>query len=568
MKKALFIIILAGITVRCIGINFGLPFAYHDDEPIIVNYALAYGSGDFNPHVFKMSPLLSYILFLLYGIFFVAGRLMGAFRSAEDFAYLYLNDPTLFYLIGRSFFGLLCGSASVYLIYLAGKRYFSEEAGILASFFLAFNFLHARDSHYVYFDIPLTLCVLLFFTAGHRFFGQAKRRDFIKLGALFGLAYSVKSSGILLIVPLAMFIVYSLFFTRAVKLRNRVSGVAWCGLSALAVAFVCNPFSFFNFQEFIKGATQLPMVKPPPLFHLKVSLFGGCGMLMVISGTAGMLYAIRRRAYASFPILAYALTYFLVISRSSQLAERLVMPIVPLVLLFCAYLLAEMQTAISSKKAQLIAIAAVVLLLSLPSLLKIYYCDLLFLREDTRTGAYHWIKKNIPADSKIAVDALSSGFPRIEKSKEQIRELSLYFAKTSFKKPAGSDALKLRLMLDNPGYPEKTFYVYYLRKAESVGSRGFLSTYPNVPADFQTLKTEHFRYVLLSRILSDESLESFVRRIERDADLLAVFSPYKEGISRTFSQEELFVPAGAFLMSELKHRKSFGPPIRIYRLKE
>ena len=62
------LIISVAFLVRLTGINFGLPFAYHDDEPIIVNYALAYGTGDFNPHVFKMSPFLSYLLFFLYGI--------------------------------------------------------------------------------------------------------------------------------------------------------------------------------------------------------------------------------------------------------------------------------------------------------------------------------------------------------------------------------------------------------------------------------------------------------------------------------------------------------------------
>ena len=74
VKKTLFMIILLGAVLRLWGISFGLPYQFHQDEPIIVNHALAYGTGDFNPHFFIIPPLTSYILFFFYGIYFFAGR--------------------------------------------------------------------------------------------------------------------------------------------------------------------------------------------------------------------------------------------------------------------------------------------------------------------------------------------------------------------------------------------------------------------------------------------------------------------------------------------------------------
>src|SRR3989338_4781985 len=83
-KSCLFIfsVFIIAFTLRIYGIGFGL---YHADEPIIVNHALAYATGDLNPHFFKIPPLASYLLFFVYGIYFIAGKLLGFFQSVSDF---------------------------------------------------------------------------------------------------------------------------------------------------------------------------------------------------------------------------------------------------------------------------------------------------------------------------------------------------------------------------------------------------------------------------------------------------------------------------------------------------
>ena len=68
-------ILLLGAVLRLAGIDFGLPFIYHNDERVIVNYALAFGNWDFNPHYFRLPPLLSYILFFVYGLYYLMGSL-------------------------------------------------------------------------------------------------------------------------------------------------------------------------------------------------------------------------------------------------------------------------------------------------------------------------------------------------------------------------------------------------------------------------------------------------------------------------------------------------------------
>ena len=564
MKKSLylFLILIAAFIVRAIGVNFGLPFIYHDDEPIIVNYALAYGAGDFNPHFFNIAPFLTYCLFFLYGLFFIIGRAFGYFHSIKDFAYLYLNNPALFYIIGRMVLGVFCGTASVLTLYFLGKRYFNKATALLASFFLAFNFLHVRDSHYIYFDIPLTLCVLIFFLKAYDLFKPARRIDYIRLGALFGLAVSVKYQGIFLLAPFFIVTLYNFMISGDMKLSARISYLIWCGGAFLAVVFIGNPYLFLNLQEFISSISRFPYIPVSPLFHLKISLFNGCGAAMVIFGVIGMVWALIRKSKAAI-IVIYILFYYALITRATQPGERVVLPIVPLILLLAAFSVIEIYNAMKNKIAAVAFCSLLGMILAYPSLALTGYSDLLFLREDTRTEAYRWIKDNITPASRIALDATSSGFPRLEKDKSQIKELAGYFGSTSFRKPDNADSTKLKFMLENPFYPEKTYYVYYLRGHIS---GGFLSIYPGITAHYPEIESGKIEYVLLSGTLTSDEYVNFVDEVDKHGTLLKTFSPYRDNVSRIKSLEVASVPAAAFMENELRDRKKYGPYIRIYKI--
>lgn len=559
----IFLIIIAAFIVRAIGIQYGLPFLYHDDEPIIVNYALAYGTGDFNPHVFNIAPLITYILFFIYGIFFAVGYLLNHFHSLKDFAYLYLNNPTPFYIIGRVIFGLICGTLSVYLLYVLGKKYFNRQIGILASVFLAFNFLHVRDSHFIYFDIPLTLCVISFFIKGYDFFSPVKRKDYALLGLLLGLSISVKYQGIYLIFPFLAFLSYNLYISRDVKIADKSLNLFLSQAVAIAVIFAGNPFLFLNFSEFMAKAQKFPYMAVSPLHHLKISLFNGCGALMTVFGILGMIWAAFRN-HKSIIISSYIIFYYILIVRISQLGERLVLPIIPLLLLFAAYAVFGLIGGIKDRVLSASLIILVSLILIYPSLGRIFYSDLLFLREDTRTTAYNWIKDNIRAKSRIALDATASGFPRLERDKEQVRGLDKYFKSTSFGKPSNADQTKLEFMLSNPYYAKHTYYLFYIR---DITKRGFLSIYPCIKTEFSELKSTNAEYVVLSNILVQKEYRDFVKDVENNAVPIKVFSPYKESTARVVPIEAASVPSTAFAERELRDRKCYGPYIKIYRLK-
>ena len=154
-KGFLLLILFLAVVLRIWGLDYGLPEMLHADEPIVVNKALSYGMGDLNPHWFLLPPLTSYVLFFIYGISFLVGKLIGIVHSAEEFRTIFLANPTNFYLIGRFFLGVIPSVFSVWILYKLSKEASgSNNVGLGASFFLAVNFLFVRDSHYIYADMP------------------------------------------------------------------------------------------------------------------------------------------------------------------------------------------------------------------------------------------------------------------------------------------------------------------------------------------------------------------------------------------------------------------------------
>jgi hypothetical protein len=111
-------IIILGAALRFWGINFGLPYQFHQDEPMAINHAFGYGSGDFNPHYFQLPPFLSYVLFFIYGILYLVGRVTHFFIDKDAFLVLFLRDPTIYILSCSEILVGICPLGSQYLSYL------------------------------------------------------------------------------------------------------------------------------------------------------------------------------------------------------------------------------------------------------------------------------------------------------------------------------------------------------------------------------------------------------------------------------------------------------------------
>ena len=112
-KNKIIVVLSLAFALRVTGIGFGLPYVYHQDEPIIVNHAMSIGAGGWNTHFFVIPPFTIYLFFLIQGLFFCLGKLSGAFKNTSDFALMFMSDPSSAYLLGRFFIGTVFGTATV-----------------------------------------------------------------------------------------------------------------------------------------------------------------------------------------------------------------------------------------------------------------------------------------------------------------------------------------------------------------------------------------------------------------------------------------------------------------------
>jgi 4-amino-4-deoxy-L-arabinose transferase-like glycosyltransferase len=542
-------ILALALAVRLWGAGFGLPFLYHADEPIVVNHALAFGMGDLNPHFFNIPPLTSYLLFICYGIFYVVGWGAGLFHSLRDFEQLFYFDPSSFYMIARMVFGVFLGTVSVYVLFLLVKRLGDSRTALWPSFFFAINFLHVRDSHYIYADIPLLLLLLLGFFVVFRVSEKPSSWKWHLLaGGVIGLAIATKYNGVFLAIP------YLWIFFRRVPWKQWPVFGCLAVVSAGAVFVMLNPYAILDHAFFVKELAEQSAANSgglPLLHHLTYSLAGALGWPMLVFSLMGALRALLNKDVRSQAIAVFVVGYYLVLCRFGQPYDRYVLPLIPFMLILAAEALARVK--MKSRLLFWILIPLVVF----PSIFKTILWDRLMAAPDVRTVAKEWVEANIPAGSRLALDG---GFymPRLAFSPKQLEEKKSHVVAGL---QSGAKMRRLDALLSKPYQP---FYELHFLSNELEKS-GFLFAEPLAPFDLKLLKQKGIQYVLLIDALRQGG-DSFYQALQKNADLVMTFSPYRNREDLTIHDPQTMT-GGPFLWKDIVSRDRGGYPISIYKVR-
>ena len=174
------IILAMGAVLRLIGIRFGLPMAYHNDEWVLVLATRQFFGGDFNPHNFLYPSLLMYIMYAFERLYFL-------FASGRD-------DLSTLYTLCRVTV-VLFGVGSLWVIYRLGERLHDYRTGLIAAFLLSLSPLHVINSHFATTDVPLTFFIMLTLWATLRLSDTRALADYVLAGIAFGLTVSIKIPG-------------------------------------------------------------------------------------------------------------------------------------------------------------------------------------------------------------------------------------------------------------------------------------------------------------------------------------------------------------------------------------
>jgi len=522
-------LIAIALLLRSWGIGFGLPFTYHPDEHQYVDTALGFFGGDLNPHRFNNPALYKYLLFLEYGLLYLIGRCAGLFRSVAEFEALWRADPTVFYLLGR-LTSAIFGTATVLLTYLIGKYTYGRRSGLLASCFLTFTFLHARDSHYAVNDVPMTFLAMASILCSVLVCQRGSTRYYLLASLFAGLATATKYSAALATIPFLL----AHFLSHPAGLRHipakLISGKLLKGLATLGAAYlIASPYSLLDSRAFmedirllsLRGATGFKGLQLADVsgwvFYLR-TLNWGMGYGLLLLSIVGLLFAAFRHTKEDLLLISFPLALYLFLGRQAMFFARFIIPALPILVLLAArvLLVAISRLPLPGQAKNYVLATAVVAILLQPACSIIRH-DYLLTREDTRTMAKDWIEENIPPGAKIIME---------------------------------------------PYTPELSEEMYDLTIEGTMGL-------PSHSVDYY--RKEHFDYVIVSSFCYDRTLldkekdkarRSFYRSLDAEADLIKVFKPYSGQTKPPFIFDQIYGPATALWRLERP-----GPVIKIYKLR-
>jgi 4-amino-4-deoxy-L-arabinose transferase-like glycosyltransferase len=420
-------ILLIAFLLRVWGIWFGLPFSFRADEYHEVFRALELGSGGFNLERTGKGGYF-YILFVEYGVLFVALKLGGIVASAQDFAKYFVRDPTLFYLAGRATTAII-GTVNVLLAYRLGYRAYGVGAASLAAIFLSVDFLSTEHSHFITVDVPMTCLATAALLFAVRLATDGKPSDY-RWAALFAaLTTTTKLPGILLLAPLLIAHFYYLRARGEGMRQFFLSRNLWWSVVIFVIALlVTNPGLIVHppverlgiTTDLVAGAeidadaemdtddeAEMLLNVPSNLFvYYFFVIAGSMGWLLLLVAIAGVVYAAWRRTVADVILISYAALNFVVFSstESLQYYPRYMLPVIVVLALLAGRAVHAAWPRDGSVR-QAMAVLLAGLLVAYPTYQSIQN-NYLLTQTDTRALAKTWFDDNVEEGSKVMIEGL------------------------------------------------------------------------------------------------------------------------------------------------------------------
>ncbi len=417
-------VVLIATWLRVRGLAFGLPAVYNPDEIAIMSRALAFATGDLNPHNFLYPTLYFYLLFLWEGVDFAGGWLIGLIPSRAAFQQSFFVDPSGIFLAGRML-GVACGVGSVLATWRLGARAAGNIAGVVSAWFLAVAPFAVRDAHYVKHDVPTTLAVVLAVLAAFHLSDAppAQRRRWLLVAALLaGVATSMHYYAVFVCLPLAWAVCLA-WGEQPVAARVRALAAA-AALSAVAFLagspfLAAEPLTALrdiqaNRQIVIDRALQTSHVAFASLpAYARMLWTDATGWPVALLALSGVVVLARQRWTALVLLVAFPVPFFFFISNTVA-ATRYLNPMLPFVAVLAGVAVAGVARRLRPASAAAAAIA-VSLLAAMPAVAASWHTGTFFQQTDTRTLALDYVTTHLPAGTVVLVQPVlgaAAGVPR------------------------------------------------------------------------------------------------------------------------------------------------------------
>ena len=313
--------------------------------------ALSAERSPLNPHWFPLGSVLIYALVLI--------------RSVAE---LFTDWGALDMRFAGRALTALADVASVWLMYVIGRRMYGRWTGILAAALTTFAVIHIQHAHF-YRPEPFTVLTSLAATwAMLRFIDTKRTRDAVLLGALVGLAMAPKVSVAPIVAPLALTFLWvckdragwrwsDLTVPVAVRFAPTV---LLAGSAALAAYFITTPYAFLDYSQMlsdiqeqsrmVRDAFVMPFTRqyvdtPAFWYQIRQTAVWGLGLPLGIVAwlaapfTAWMAWRGGITQRADLLLLAWAIPGFIFLELFEVKFLRYVFPLMPFYVLMAARML-------------------------------------------------------------------------------------------------------------------------------------------------------------------------------------------------------------------------------------
>ncbi|MFL5860605.1 MAG: ArnT family glycosyltransferase [Solirubrobacteraceae bacterium] len=410
-RPALWLVLAATLGLRLWGIKQGLPYSYNSDEAThFVPRAVAFFSHDLNPQYFLNPPAYSYLLHLVFELWF---------GSADAVRKAYVLDPTEVYVVARVVAAVL-GTAAVWLTYLAGERFFNRTVALLGAAIFGLAFLPIFYSHLALNDVPALAAVALSLYGVAGVLRNGSRRDYVIAGIGIGLAAATKYTGAITAVSLVAAGICDAAGGAPVKALRRLLLALGCA----ALAFVAvNPYSILDFSAFHAGVTTQQSLAggsdPEKLgtttgsgtaFYIWTFTWG-LGWAPSIAAVAGsVLLVVRRRLALALVLLPGPVAFIVFMGDQQRYFGRWLMPLFPIAALLGAYAAVEAARWLirARRMPVLVAVGAAAIVMLGQSVASVIHSDVVLSRPDTRNVTRAWMVRHVPAGAKVVVEPVVS----------------------------------------------------------------------------------------------------------------------------------------------------------------
>lgn len=404
------LIMVAGLVLRVVHNDHGLPYVYYVDEGSHFTKRAVEVFRDANPGYFQNPSAYTYLLHLLYRVLAVP------IGGGQEVINGYRANSAWVYEASRGLAAVLClvGVAAVYWV---GRQLWDRRTGLVAAAILCFAFLPVAFSRIAVTDVGTLAPVALALLFAIRIHETGGWRWCAAAGAAAGLAVGFKyTAGLVLLAPaLALALPLLRRHDRAALRRAALGGLA-VGAGALLAFFVTNPYFFLDLDTALhqlRGQAELAgnqdkfgQERDTGVLYYLDSLTWGLGWAASAAAAAGAVLLARRDRAGAALLLVFPVALFLYLSVQSRFFGRWLLPVYPALALLAGYAVARGIALVRARAPRLewpaLAVAGVLLLWQ-PLAADARSMAVLGHR-DTREIARDWLAENEPRELRIIIE--------------------------------------------------------------------------------------------------------------------------------------------------------------------